>query len=140
VAIAFPDVAARTHGVLALIALAYLVTSLLMQAARLTQRSWLDATRLRPAPEPKRPEELARFERSFGWKSYSPRDFDFEVRPALRRILETRTRLAHMTGSPTPLDDPELARVAGDEPTERTSGRSITTQDIARIVDKIGAP
>jgi hypothetical protein len=42
------------------------------------------------SPEEERPPDLEHFERTLGWRSYSPQEFHARVRPVLRRLLVNR--------------------------------------------------
>jgi hypothetical protein len=59
---------------------------------------------LRSARPP--PEDLKRAERVFGWRRYSPEDFEHRIRPLLRHLIRVRV-LAR--GSSDPTRDPTAA-------------------------------
>ena len=62
---------------------------------------------LRPVrSERPRPEDLQRAERVFGWKRYSPDDFEHRIRPLLQRLIRVGV-LAR--GGSDPAGDPEAA-------------------------------
>ena len=89
-----------------------------------------------------RPADLERIERRLGWGQYSTGDFNYRVRPLLRRLAAARLRDGHGVE----LEDDE-ARVRSLVSTELwdhviakqppDSGRVMTTADIGRIVDEI---
>ena len=129
-------------GVMALLGL------FLVEIGRATSRlasprdpSW-ERVRNVAAPATQRPDDLARIERRFGWGRYSMGDFNYRVRPILRRLvarrLENRQRID--------LDErPNDARgfvsnevwdlVVDKQPPEREV--VLTTSDIERLVSQI---
>jgi hypothetical protein len=96
---------------------------------------------LRPVrSERPRPEDLQRAERIFGWKRYSPDDFEHRIRPLLQRLIRVGV-LAR--GGSGPAGDPEAAAslpgrlhdVAVGPPAQT----SIDTRGLDAIVDEIEA-
>ncbi len=96
---------------------------------------------LRPVrSERPRPEDLQRAERVFGWKSYSPDDFEHRIRPLVQRLIRVGV-LAR--GGSDPAGDPEAAAslpgrlhdVAVGPPAET----SFDTRDLEAIVGEIEA-
>lgn len=127
-------------GVSALLAvLLFEMGSTAHRLARASDSLW---GRVRAVPEPKveRPADLERLERRFGWGQYSAGDFNYRVRPVLRRLAEHRLRESHGLA----LDDdaarnvltPELwDHVVSKQPPDEE--RVIRTADIALMVDEI---
>ena len=100
--------------------------------------------RVRDVPEPKteRPPDLERLERRFGWGQYGAGDFNYRVRPTLRRLAAQRLRESHSidvevdSGAARELVTPELwDHVIAKQPPD--SERVVRTADIARMVDEI---
>ena len=87
-----------------------------------------------------RPEDLQRAERVFGWKRYSPDDFEHRIRPLLQRLIRVGV-LAR--GSSDPARDPEAAAnlpgplrdIAVGSPAET----SFDTRGLEAIVEEIEA-
>jgi hypothetical protein len=109
----------------------------------LVKRSRFDAA-LTTEPNPRaRPEDLLRLEHSLGWRAYSPRDFDFEVRPLLRELIlhGARSRRGIDLRSGTRVGagviDDELIDLVSDKSVEELYGDTVTTTDIDRCVQKI---
>jgi len=108
----------------------------------LVKPSRFDAA-LATAPKPcPRPEDLVRLEHSLGWRTYSPRDFDYEVRPLLRDLIlhGARSRrgielLADVHVASGVIDDELIDLVAG-KPVELYGDR-VRTTDIDRCLKKI---
>lgn len=90
-----------------------------------------------------RPEDLERLERSLGWKTYEPREFDNRVRPLLRELITARARDrfgVDAVGDPQGarvVMDPELVDLAGDVRAKDLYNRALTTDDIMDIVTRI---
>jgi hypothetical protein len=83
-----------------------------------------------------RPDDLARCERTFGWKTYTARDFDHHVRPLLRELLEHRVGEAGRSGATFQLG-PELRALSAGAEAEATYGETVTTDDVERIIRRI---
>jgi hypothetical protein len=89
-----------------------------------------------------RPADLERIERRLGWGRYSTGDFNYRVRPMLRRLAAHRLRETHRVDIE---ERPNEARPhVGDELWELViakqppdSERVIGTAEIARMVDEI---
>ena len=91
-----------------------------------------------------RPPDLERIERGLGWERYSAGDFNYRVRPMLRRLVTARLRERHGidierdTAATRVVVSNELwDHVVAKQPPE--SEGVITTADIARMVDEIEA-
>ena len=94
---------------------------------------------LRPVrSELPRPEDLQRAERVFGWKRYSPEDFEHRIRPLLLRLIRVGV-LAR--GGPDPAGDPEAAaNLSGslrDVAAGSPSQSSFDTRGLEAIVEEI---
>ena len=96
---------------------------------------------LRPVrSERPRPEDLQRAERVFGWKRYSPDDFEHRIRPLLQRLIRVG---ALARGGSDPAGDPEAAAnlpgslrdVAVGPPAQS----SFDTRGLEEIVEEIEA-
>ena len=96
----------------------------------------------KPAARERRPSDLEQLERVLGWGQYAPGDFNYEVRPLLRRLVAQRVLERHGVD----LDArPDAARaivsaelwdlVVSKQSSEE--GRVIRTVDITRMVDEI---
>jgi hypothetical protein len=83
-----------------------------------------------------RPDDLARCERTFGWKAYAARDFDHHVRPFLTELLEHRVGEAGRTGAVLELGA-ELQALRSGSKAEDTYGPTVTTDDVERIISEI---
>jgi hypothetical protein len=83
-----------------------------------------------------RPDDLARCERTFGWKTYSARDFDHHVRPFLTELLEHRVDEAGRSGAVLELGA-ELRALRNKTDAEDTYGPTVTTDDVERIISRI---
>jgi hypothetical protein len=99
---------------------------------------------LATGPKPRaRPEDLVRLEHSLGWRSYSPRDFDYEVRPLLRELIVHRARsrrgieLLPDTRTGAGVIDEELIDLASGKSVEELYGGTVNTNDISRCLRKI---
>ena len=128
-------------GVMALLAvLLFEMGSAAHRLARAGDSLW-ERVRHVPRPKVERPADLERLERRFGWGQYSTGDFNYRVRPVLRRLTEHRLRESHGLA----LDDAAAARNAlTPELWERVVSKQppddevvIRTADIARMVDEI---
>jgi hypothetical protein len=127
-------------GVMAL--LAVLLVEMRSVAYRLSRSSgtaW-EQVRRTSEPKPERPADLEGIERRFGWGEYSVGDFNYRVRPTLRRLAEHRLRESHRVA----VEDEEARRyvtpelwdyVIAKQPPE--DPRVMRTADIARMVDEI---
>lgn len=106
-------------------------------------RAW-ERVRTIPVPTERRPSDLLQLERVLGWGEYAPGDFNYEVRPLLRRLVAHRIAESHGVDIEA---RPEAAKafvsaelwqlVVAKQPVE--TGRVIRTGDIARFVDEIEA-
>jgi hypothetical protein len=83
-----------------------------------------------------RPDDLARCERVFGWKSYPARDFDHHVRPLLKELIEHRIGERGRSGPAFELG-PELTALMEGAEAEAVYGTSISTEDVDRILERI---
>jgi hypothetical protein len=97
-----------------------------------------------PARSRHRPDDLEHFERTLGWKAYSPQDFRVRVRPVLRRLLVNRLlarRGIDLDRNPQAARrrlDPELwALVGSTEMESAVVEGSVDTIYIERLVAKI---
>jgi hypothetical protein len=128
-------------GVMAALACALLQMGQVAQSLAGEGRAW-DRVRTTPVASERRPSDLEQLERVLGWGQYSPGDFNYEVRPLLRRLV------AHRLNESLGVDietRPEAARpivsnelwelIVAKQPVE--AGRVIRTEDIARFVDEI---
>jgi hypothetical protein len=95
-----------------------------------------------PARPVERPADLARIERALGWGQYSVADFNYRVRPMLRRLVAQRlreSRAVDLDADAAParalVSDELWAYVIYKRPPE--SEGVIRTADIARMVDEI---
>lgn len=95
-----------------------------------------------PALREKRPSDLEHLERVLGWGQYSPGDFNYEVRPLLRRLVAHRLVQAHgidldtRPGAARDIVSTELwDSVVAKQPAE--AARVIRTDDVVRMVDEI---
>jgi hypothetical protein len=95
-------------------------------------------------PKPRtRPEDLVRLEHSLGWRAYSPRDFDYEVRPLLSELIVHRARsrrgieLLPDTRAGAGVIDEELIDLASGKSVEELYGGTVNTNDISRCLSKI---
>jgi hypothetical protein len=96
------------------------------------------------SPKGARPADLERIERGLGWGRYSTGDFNYRVRPLLRRLTVQRLRESHGVDAEKRPEDAravvtaELWNLVIDkQPAE--AERVIGTADIARMVDEIEA-
>lgn len=126
--VTFPDIRGALIALWTLFVLGYTLVLLGNRLGGLVRGSRFDKALIRHPRRSTRPEDLQRCEHTFGWKSYTPRDFKHEVEPQLDAIVAHRTQGA--------IDDDLLSnqKLSTNEPDEL---RSIRTQDIARIIDKI---
>jgi hypothetical protein len=99
-------------------------------------RSEFDNALATPPHRSVRPDDLARCERTFGWKTYPARDFDHHVRPFLRELLEHRMGEAGRSGGVLELGAELQALNEGAE-AEATYGATVTTDDVERIIHRI---
>lgn len=107
-----------------------------------THRSAWERVRHAPERVVERPADLERIERGLGWGQYSVADFNYRVRPMLRRLAAQRLRESHgidVDADPRPgravVSDELWASVIDKQPPE--SERVIRTADITRMVDEI---
>ena len=129
-------------GAMALLALLlFEMTGIAYRLAGESRSAW---ERVRHIPQRKieRPADLERIERRLGWGQYSTGDFNYRVRPMLRRLAAQRLKETH--GVDVERDAvPARAVVTAElwdhviakQPPE--SERVIRTADIARMVDEI---
>jgi hypothetical protein len=126
-----------------LLTLAYVLTVINTAARRLILRQTAFDRALAPRPRRRaRPEDLERIEHSFGWRSYTDRDFDYEVRPLLRALARHGAARHGIDPAGDPaakgsLLHPELVAVAGSLRADRLYGDTIRTAEIDRIVGLI---
>lgn len=129
-------------GVMTLLAVLLVETGrLAYRVSRASGSSWERVRRV-PSAKIERPEDLERIERRLGWGQYSSGDFNYRVRPMLRRLAAARLRDAHGISLE---EDGEKARsvasadlwdyVIAKQPPG--AERVITTADIARLVDDL---
>jgi hypothetical protein len=87
-----------------------------------------------------RPNDLERLERTFGWKSYSPVDYDHMVRPRVARLL------AHQLRAKKGVDldlRPEVARTMVSDRTwalaspDESTQEKVDTAAIERVIAEI---
>jgi hypothetical protein len=128
----FPDLRGPVAAGWALIVLAYVLLVVTSSIRLLVGDSRFERALQSLPADTERPADLTRVERSFGWKSYSARDFDHEIRPVLCSLVEPqasrRTKL-----------DPELRALSSERPAAELYGNVIRTPDIERMVTKIEA-
>jgi hypothetical protein len=144
VAIVVPGQRAVIVGAGVMATLALVLVEMSGIAYRMTTRrssAW-DRVRAVHTPAPQRPADLERIERRLGWGRYSAGDFNYRVRPMLRRLAEHRLRDRHRVEiDPRPeearahVGDELWQLVIAKEPPE--SERVIGTAEIARMVDEI---
>jgi hypothetical protein len=101
-------------------------------------QSSFDAALQRRHPPVERPDDLARCERAFGWKVYSPKDFDFHVRPHLRDMIVGASGGRERADASERLD-PLLSSLLSDAPADELFEKNVTTADIAALLDRIEA-
>jgi hypothetical protein len=111
--------------------------------ASLVGRSRFEAVLQPDIPRTARPEDLERLERALGWRTYSPQDFDYEVRPLLRQLIVHNARsrrgvelIPDATAGTGVIDD-ELVAVAAGVPAEDLFGDAVRTRDLDRLLEKI---
>jgi hypothetical protein len=97
-------VAAGAAGALFLVVLTRLVAE--AAAMRPSGDSEFDDAMTRPRSDRPRPEDLKRTERVFGWRRYSPEDFEHRIRPLLSRLIRVGVVAR---GGPDPADGPHAA-------------------------------
>jgi hypothetical protein len=125
----FPDIRGALFALWSLIVVAYLLVLLGDKIGPLVLKSRFDRV-LTPGPTVlSRPDDLQRCEHSFGWRSYSPRDFDHEIRPQLAAIILHKSKNRRV--------DVELMDVATSSFEDTRNEQSIRTGEIAQIVDQI---
>lgn len=131
----------RAHAIVAAWALTVLAWGLLraVGTARLLVRdeqSTFERALLTPAHQTVRPDDLARCERIFGWKSYPARDFDHHVRPLLKELVEHRIGERGKSGSAIEVG-PELEALMEGAETAKVYGANVSTEDVDRILRNI---
>jgi hypothetical protein len=86
-------------------------------------------------PVPARPADLVAIERAFGWRNYSPDEFEQRIKPVLVK-LHRHVVMERHGASPEDAPDrffpPPLERLRSDRP-----GDPITTEGLVKIVDAI---
>lgn len=103
-----------------------------------------ERVRATPPAYERRPSDLEQLERVLGWGRYAPGDFNYQVRPILRRLVAHRLLEQHGVDVDRGPDaarahvSPELwdlvvAKQAPD------GSRVLTTDDVERLVDDIEA-
>lgn len=125
----FPEIRGALLALWTLIVAAYLFVLLGGKIARLVFKSRFDQVLSPRAVAASRPDDLQRCEHSFGWKSYSQRDFDHEIRPQLAAIIVHKSKNRTVDGE---LMNVTYARYEGV-----AEGRPIRTTDILKIVARI---
>jgi hypothetical protein len=125
----FPDLWGEVVAAWTLVTMGYLLILLGDRLGALVLRSRFDRVLIPEKREVSRPQDLERCEHSFGWKSYSARDFEHELRPQLEAIVVHRCK-----GGPV---DQELLRPPGTDRDGDDYKTSIRTPDLAQLVDKI---
>jgi hypothetical protein len=107
--------------------------------ARGRDDTW-DRVRRVEAVRPERPADLERIERRFGWGQYSTGDFNYRVRPTLRRLAAHRLRETRRID----VDDPSARDVVTPDLWDYVIAkqppdgeRVLTTRDIAGMVDEL---
>jgi hypothetical protein len=126
----FADIRGALTAVWTLVVLGYILIFLAERAGVLVRRSRFDEALVQRPTELSRPEDLQRCERSFGWKSYSLRDFDHEVRPQLAALVAHRARAKESI-------DEELAELLHPTVPHGSEEISVKTRDLTRLVQKI---
>lgn len=130
----------RSHAIVAAWAVGMLAWGLLKAVGGvrvLTRgRSEFDVALAPSSHESVRPDDLARCERTFGWKTYAARDFDHHVRPFLTELLEHRVGEAGRSGAVLELGA-ELQALRDETEAEDTYGATVTTDDVERIIARI---
>ena len=107
------------------------------------EASELDRLLRRTPPARPRPPDLERLEHVLGWRSYSPQDFSYRVRSLFEDLI--RYRLAARRGIDLARDQdlanevlpPELRNLLVRDLSHDSGGRTITTDDMARLVEQI---
>jgi hypothetical protein len=125
----FPDLRGEVIALWTLLVMAYALVMLGNRIGALVLRSRFDRALVPPKKTTSRPEDLERCEHSFGWRSYSARDFDHELRPQLTALI------AHRSKEIVIEDELQTPDRSGDYDSD--SRASIRTQDLARLIDKI---
>lgn len=134
-ALTFPDRVELVVWVWALLAFLYAGVAVGHRVRSLSDPSgspFEEAMRVNPA-RPERPADLQRLERTIGVKVFDPREFDVQVRPLLRALIEHR----RARGSADL--DPYLADLAGTRPAEDVFEGTIGISEITSALDKIEA-
>jgi hypothetical protein len=131
----------RAHAIVAAWALTVLAWGLLraVGTTRLLVRdehSAFERALFTPAHQTVRPDDLARCERIFGWKSYPARDFDHHVRPLLKELVEHRIGERGKSGSAIELA-PELEALMEGAEATKIYGANVSTEDVDRILQHI---
>lgn len=125
----FPELRGQVIALWTLLITAYALVLLGSRIRALVLRSRFDRALVPHNKTISRPEDLQRCEHSFGWRSYSPRDFDHELRPHLAGLIAHRSK--------TPVVEDELLSISRSEDHDSDTRTSIRTQDLARLIDKI---
>jgi hypothetical protein len=128
----FPDLRGEVIALWTLLVMAYALVLLGDRIGSLVLRSRFDRALVPPKKTTSRPEDLQRCEHSFGWRSYSPRDFDHELRPQLTALIAQ--------GSKQIVIEDELPALDRSGDYDSDSRPSIRTQDLTRLIDKIEHP
>jgi hypothetical protein len=129
-------------GVMAL--LAVLLAEMMRIAYRLAgppDSAW-ERVRHVPSTKVERPADLERIERRLGWGQYSTGDFNYRVRPMLRRLAAHRLRESHridLDGHAEAARAVVTAELWDHVIAKQTSDgdRVLRTADVARMVDEI---
>ena len=125
----FPELRGQAIALWALLITAYALVLLGTRIGALVLRSRFDRALVPLNKTVSRPEDLQRCEHSFGWRSYSQRDFDHELRHHLAALIAHRSK--------TTVVEHELLSIYRSEDHDSDTRPSIRTQDLARLVDKI---
>jgi hypothetical protein len=127
--VTFADIRGAVIALWTLSVLGYGLVNLADRLGVLVLRSPFDNALARTRRSPGRPADLQRCEHSFGWKSYSLRDFDHEVRPQLGILV------AHRARDRDQIDEDLTELVHPTLPQE--SEVTIETKDLVKLVEKI---
>ena len=134
-ALTFPDRVALVVWGWALLSFLYAGAAVARRVRSLSDPSgspFEEAMRVNPA-RPGRPADLERLERTIGVKVFEPREFDIQVRPLLRALIE------HRRARSSADLDPYLADLAGARPAEDVFEGTIGISDIESALHKIEA-
>lgn len=82
-------------ALVALFGLALVELSAQSKSLRSPKESYFDRPRTRRPPQPERPRDLVKLERTLGWRAYDRQEFVHRVRPLLRRLVGVRLQERH---------------------------------------------